>query len=331
MNRPASIVRRRLAAIFCADVAGYTRLMNADEAGTLRLLTSHRRITDRLIAHHGGRIANTAGDSIVAEFPSAVDALQCAIEIQERIAAVHEEVSEERRVIFRIGLHVGEIMVRDGDIFGDGVNAAARMQSLAEPGCVCLSASAHEYVHRILPLTFQDLGLQAVKNLDTPMRAYLARPSGVPAAKAIPPVHRRREIYLVRRLYGLLFNAVMDVVRPEGLKPGHAPILASIADAPGIDQTQLAERIGIEHGKTKRLVMRLKHLGLLENVPNEAGRESRRLRLTPAGIELREKLRPAVIAAEDQIMAALSATERETLKELMTRVIRANTSESDSK
>src|SRR5918999_4930705 len=152
MNKPPPIVQRRLAAIFCADVAGYSRLMNTDEAGTLRLLTSHREMTDRLIQQHGGRIANTAGDSILAEFPSAVDALQCALGIQERIGAVHEEVREDRRVTFRIGIHVGEAMVRDGDLFGDGVNIAARLQSLALPGAVCISSSAHEYVHRVLRL-----------------------------------------------------------------------------------------------------------------------------------------------------------------------------------
>src|SRR5262245_33829747 len=142
MNKPALTVQRRLVAIFCADVAAYTLLINADEAGTLRLLAAHREMTDRLIAQHGGRIANTAGDSILAEFPSAVDALQCALGIQERIAAVHEDVPEERRVCFRIGLHVGEAIVRNGDLFGDAVNVTARMQGLAEPGAICLSGSA---------------------------------------------------------------------------------------------------------------------------------------------------------------------------------------------
>src|SRR5689334_22804442 len=103
MNKAAPIVHRRLAAIFSADVAGYTRLMNIDEGGTLRLLASHRDVMDRLIAQHGGRIANTAGDIVLAEFPSAVDALQCALGVQEGIAAVNEEVPEERRVSFRIG------------------------------------------------------------------------------------------------------------------------------------------------------------------------------------------------------------------------------------
>jgi len=324
MNRPVPIVQRRLAAIFCAYVAGYARLMNADEAGTLRTLASHREITDRLIPQHGGRIANTAGDSILAEFPSAVDALQCALGIQERIAAVHENIPEERRVMFRIGLHVGEAMVRDGDLFGDGVNVAARMQGLAEPGSVCLSASAHEYVHRVLPLTFEDLGPQSVKSLEAPIRTYLARPAGQRHSRAIPLVHRVHEIYLVRRLYTILLKALTQVVEPEGLGPLDAPVLASISDAPGIDQCQLAERLGIDLGKAKRAVGRLEDRGLIERVLSATGRHSRGLRLTPAGLEVRERLRPAVIAAEDRVMAPLSQIERETLKDLITRVIRAN-------
>ena len=163
MPKPLFTVQRRLAAIFSADVAGYTRLMNADEVGTLRLLTSHREMTDRFIPQHGGRIANTAGDSILAEFPSAVDALRCSLDIQQKVASVNAEVPDERRVMFRIGLHVGEAMIRNGDLFGDGVNVAARMQALAKPGFVCLSAAAHEYVFRIFPLGFEDLGSQWAK------------------------------------------------------------------------------------------------------------------------------------------------------------------------
>src|SRR5688500_5172810 len=245
MNKPAPIVQRRLAAIFCADVAGYSRLVNADEAGTLRLLTSHRAVTDRHIQQHGGRIANTAGDSILAEFSSAVDALQCALGIQERIAAVHEEVPEEHRVSFRIGLHVGEAMVRNGDLFGDGVNVAARMQALAEPGTVCLSGSAHEYAHRVLPMAFEDLGPQSVKNLDAPIQAFIARPPGQLHSRAIPPVHRR-EVYLVRRLYHVFFKALTDAAQTQGLDYFDVPALASIADAPGIDQRRLAERLAFD-------------------------------------------------------------------------------------
>src|SRR5215210_7821584 len=126
-------VERRLAAIFAADVAGYSRLMSQDEVGTLRTLTAHRQIMDRLIAEHGGRIANTAGDSVLAEFPSAVDAVQCAVVVQEKLSEASAG-EEDRRLQFRIGVHVGDVMVRGGDLLGDGVNVAARLEGLAEPG-----------------------------------------------------------------------------------------------------------------------------------------------------------------------------------------------------
>src|SRR5262245_5634606 len=257
MNKPAAIVQRRLAAIFSADVAGYTRLMNSDEAATLRLLGSHREIADRLITQHGGRIANTAGDSILAEFPSAVDALQCALGIQERIGAVNEQVPEERRLSFRIGLHVGEAMVRSGDLFGDAVNIAARMQGLAPPGAVCLSGGAYEYVRTALPLDFEDMGAQRVKNLDVPIRAYLARPSGRPASQALPPIHRRAEAHLARRFHALCHAAIKEVTGAEDLEPMEYGALASVHDAPGIDHQQLAERMGIDLATARRMVKRL--------------------------------------------------------------------------
>src|SRR5688572_32599201 len=122
-------IERRLAAIFAADVEGYSRLMGLDEVGTLRTLTAHREIMDRLIGEHGGRIANTAGDSVLAEFPSAVEAVQCAVEVQEALTAANEPLPEGRQVRFRIGVHVGDVMVKGGDLFGDGVNIAARLQA----------------------------------------------------------------------------------------------------------------------------------------------------------------------------------------------------------
>lgn len=118
-------IERRLAAILAADVAGYSRLMSQDEAGTLRALTAHRAVMDRLIADHGGRIANTAGDSVLAEFPSAVDAVRCAAQVQEALATASQDKPEEKRLQFRTGVHVGDAMVRGGDLLGGGVNVAA--------------------------------------------------------------------------------------------------------------------------------------------------------------------------------------------------------------
>lgn len=168
---------RRLAAIFAADVAGYSRLTHADEAATLRTLAAHRTIMDALIGEHRGRIANTAGDSVLAEFGSAVDAVQCAVAIQERLREANRRMPEERRLQFRIGIHVGDAVLRGDDLLGDGVNLAARLQSIAEPGGICLSGLAHDYVRKVLPLTFTDLGLRQVKNIDEPVHAWAVAPS----------------------------------------------------------------------------------------------------------------------------------------------------------
>ena len=138
MSSGTDRVERKLAAIFCADVADYSRLTHADEVQTVRTLTSHRAIMDGLIAQHGGRIANTAGDSVLAEFPSVVDAVECALAVQERLGEANAGVAEDRALRFRIGVHVGDVMVRGGDLLGDGVNVAARVQALAErEGCGC--------------------------------------------------------------------------------------------------------------------------------------------------------------------------------------------------
>jgi adenylate cyclase len=165
-------VSRKLVAVFAADVDGYSRLMGADEVGTLKGLTERRAILDRLIADHRGRIANTAGDSVLAEFGSAADAVQCAVEAQTALAEANSSLAPDRRINFRIGVHIGDVMVRAGDLFGDGVNIAARLQSIANPGTVCISGATYDQVRKVLPLTFVDLGVQQVKNIQEPIRAY---------------------------------------------------------------------------------------------------------------------------------------------------------------
>jgi TolB-like protein/class 3 adenylate cyclase/tetratricopeptide (TPR) repeat protein len=178
-----SDVERRLVAIFAADVEGYSRLMDRDEVGTLRDLTERRQILDGLIASHRGRIANTAGDSVLAEFASAVDAVQCAVEAQAAWAEANGRVPPDRRVKFRIGVHVGDVMVRAGDLFGDGVNIAARLQSSAAADGICISSAAHEHVKKILPLTFVDQGMQYLKNIE-PIRAYAVSVGAEPSQAA---------------------------------------------------------------------------------------------------------------------------------------------------
>lgn len=165
-------VTRRLVAVFAADVEGYSRLMGTDEVGTLKGLTERRMILDRLIGEHRGRIANTAGDSVLAEFGSAVDAVKCAVDAQAALAEANSSLPPDRRINFRMGVHIGDVMVRAGDLFGDGVNIAARLQTLAKPGAVCISSAAHDQVRKVLPMTFEDLGAQNVKNIQESIRVY---------------------------------------------------------------------------------------------------------------------------------------------------------------
>ncbi|MGB8607464.1 adenylate/guanylate cyclase domain-containing protein [Bradyrhizobium sp.] len=180
---------RRLIAIFAADVDGYSRLMGADEVGTLRDLTQRRDVLDGLITSRRGRIANTAGDSVLAEFGSAVDAVQCAVEAQAALSQANVGLSPDRHINFRIGVHVGDVMIKGGDLFGDGVNIAARLQTLASAGGVCLSGVAYDQVRKILPFAFADLGAQQVKNIDETVRAFalVAERAAVVTASAKAP------------------------------------------------------------------------------------------------------------------------------------------------
>jgi adenylate cyclase len=165
-------LERKLVAILAADVEGYSRLMGSDEEGTLATLSSHRAITDALIAQHGGRICGTAGDSVLAEFASVFAAVQCAVDIQRDIAAANQALDAPRRMWFRIGINVGDVMVKDGDIFGDGVNIAARLEGLGEAGGICISRGVHDHIRRKLPYGFEDLGEQSVKNITQPIRVF---------------------------------------------------------------------------------------------------------------------------------------------------------------
>src|SRR5215468_624797 len=170
-------VERRLAAILAADVAGYSRLMGTDEVGTLSALKAHRRkIVDPAIAQHRGRIVKTTGDGMLVEFASAVDAVACAVAIQEKMAE-RAAGGTGPRIQFRMGINVGDIIIDGKDIFGDGVNVAARVENECEPGGVCLSGNAFEQVRGKTGFAFDDLGERSLKNIDRPVRLYAARPA----------------------------------------------------------------------------------------------------------------------------------------------------------
>jgi adenylate cyclase len=166
-------MKRKIAAIFAADIAGYCRLVAEDEEETLRRLASHRQVTDDFIARYGGRIFNTAGDAVLAEFPSAVEAVRCAIDIQESLRTRNMAYPASRQMSFRIGITIGDVVERDGDLLGDGVNIAARLEGLAEVGGICISRAVHEQVANKLSVQFADIGAQEVKNIPTPVHAYM--------------------------------------------------------------------------------------------------------------------------------------------------------------
>jgi class 3 adenylate cyclase len=198
---------RRLAAILAADVAGYSRLIGTDEQDTLgRLRAIRTELIDPSIAAHNGRMVKTTGDGFLAEFASTIDALQSAGEIQAKMAERNLAVTPERRIDFRIGIHQGDIVFDNGDIFGDGVNTAARLEGIAEPGGICVSARVQEDAVGKLELAFRDLGDQQLKNIMRPVRAFaidagaLTRPSlhiHIPATapgtdRPVPPIQNRR-------------------------------------------------------------------------------------------------------------------------------------------
>src|SRR5713101_4752329 len=176
-------MKRKIAAIFAADIAGYSRLVAEDEEETLRRLASYRQVTDDFIARSGGRIFNTAGDAVLAEFPSAVEAVRCAIDIQESLRTRNMAYPASRQMSFRIGITIG-------DLLGDGVNIAARLEGLAEVGGICISRAVHEQVANKLSVQFADIGAQEVKNIPTPVHAYMVAMRREDGTYATPQVKK---------------------------------------------------------------------------------------------------------------------------------------------
>ena len=171
-------IQRRLAAILAADVVGYSRLMAEDETGTLNALKQLRaELTDPTISEHQGRIVKLMGDGVLVKFPSVVDAVECAVAIQRAIVEWYAESPDSKRIIFRIGVNLGDGIIEDDDIYGDGVNVAARLEGLADPGGVFISDVVHQSVAGKLDLNFQDMGEQTVKNIDRPIRVFQVRSS----------------------------------------------------------------------------------------------------------------------------------------------------------
>jgi adenylate cyclase len=181
---------RRLVAILAADVEGYSRLMHGDEEATMATLSHRRLLVDDLIAQYRGRIANTAGDSVLAEFASVLDAVRCAVEIQATLDKANENDPDERRMRFRIGVNIGDVMVKEGDLFGDGVNVAARLEGLVKGGEICVSRGVRDHLRHRGGFIFEDLGEQLVKNIAHPIRAFRLRPGENLSEPELPPAEK---------------------------------------------------------------------------------------------------------------------------------------------
>lgn len=214
-------VERKLAAILAADVVGYSRLMGANEVGTLRALkTLRKELVDPAVARHGGRIVKLTGDGILIEFASAVDAVASAVEVQRAVARRNAGTPQDRRIDYRVGINIGDIIVDGEDIYGDGVNVAARLQALAEPGGIRISGTVHDHVRDKLPFAFADKGRQKVKNIARPVRVYALDPDAVAALGGIEPSlaapgsPRRRDL---RRIWPVLAGVAATLLFAAGL------------------------------------------------------------------------------------------------------------------
>jgi adenylate cyclase len=227
-------VERKLTAILCADVYGYSRLMGGDEEATLVTLTAHRKIIDSLIEQHHGRFVNSAGDSVLAEFASVVEAVNCAVDIQIALKSENAKLPPERRMEFRIGVNLGDVMVEGDQIYGDGINVAARLESLADPGGICISGTVHEHVDKKLALNYQDLGAQRVKNIAEPVRVFrvLLEPGAARKPQRVERKYLRRGAFSVAGL--AIIAAAIPLVQHISLKPPRTSASITPAQRPAL-------------------------------------------------------------------------------------------------
>lgn len=177
-----SRIQRRLAAILSADAAGYSRLMSEDDVATVRILSTYRDLFSKVVGAYHGRIVDSPGDNILAEFGSAVDAVAASVEIQVHLRDCNASIPESRRMVFRIGVNLGDIVAEEGRIYGDGVNVAARIEALAEAGGICITGKVHAEIQRKLDFVFEDTGEHSLKNIPEPIRVFRVRERGVAEA-----------------------------------------------------------------------------------------------------------------------------------------------------
>jgi adenylate cyclase len=225
-------VERKLAAILSADVVGYSRLMAEDEAGTIQTLTNYRKLITGLVTDHHGRVVDAPGDNLLAEFPNALDAVQCAVEIQGVLRVRNQSLSEQRRMLFRIGVHLGDVTAEGERIYGDGVNIAARLEGLADPGGVCISGEVQRQVENRLDFRCEDLGEQSLKNIEKSVRVYRVR-TEAGAPPAAPALRGGRKVVLAGGVALVLIAAALAGWRLLAPTPEEMAVIAEEFTVPG--------------------------------------------------------------------------------------------------
>lgn len=275
----SSDVQRKLTAIMCADVVGYSRLMGDDHEGTLLTLTESRKVFSSKIKEYKGRVVNAPGDSILAEFGSVVDSVSCAVEIQRELAESNQELPDNRRMDFRIGVNLGDVLVKEGDLYGDGVNIAARLESLADPGGICISGIVYDQVKARLPLHYDFIGKQRVKNIAEPVKTYrVMSKSGAAAHRVVRAKQGVSGIWTKATLAGMVLvllavggflgwnyyqqrssKAVLDSLKKEAAFP--IPEIPSIAVLPFANMSDDKEQEYFADGMTDDIITDLSQVG----------------------------------------------------------------------
>jgi class 3 adenylate cyclase len=285
----SSPVTRKLAAILAADAVGYSRLMGENEEGTVRVLSAHRAVIDGIIDFHHGRIVGTAGDSVLAEFASAVDALRCAVEIQQALDTRNASLPESTRMRFRIGINLGDVVVKGDDLLGDGVNVAARLEGIAEPGGICISSSVYDQIAGKLDLGFVEMGERSLKNIGRPVRVYRVAP-GKKGTQSLRSRNRPRVlagIAGITALAAVAWFAMPFVFRDAPApwaqaKPVRAAAIVPVAAArpPSDDSARriLEERLDVEHREGEARMASEKARAVLEIAKAHAEAELSRAR-----------------------------------------------------